>query len=523
MIDYKNLKISFESIITKNVSNHIKEILPDLQLVLHIPAKRIEVTFILMFALLPHKMVLLLTPEVKVEFFKEFKKFVKWHNKYFNLKMPELKFYNIESPESKIFENFNIKYYSKLLWKILNNENIKLNVQNEVLVDLTGGTKLHSVLLYDFALKNKFPFSYLYTREIKKEKGIFAIPGEEKLFIKLPQISGVNLISIDKFVDVNLKLKDKSFVLDLKLNNKTYEKIIPVNLKEITMLKNTLEKIYEETSTFILFKKRKDILYKMKNISEKFLKKFFPENFLKIAENYKYFKFYFDKNSYFLPVDFFLYYERNAFCVRDFIFDFSNFPLVKNEGLKRSYTKKMLILINYKNKFEKKLFLKEGKYIKSIASKNNINVQINVNLTPSEFISQIKMGWDIVHFVGHTGFDSKGSFFECEKGKVYAKEISFKVSDIFFSNSCNSSPLIKVKVNKSFPYNFLKYGGKTFIGTFWEIDSEDAYNFALCFYEKFLQGISSGSAFFNTVQEYSKYNFIPANYHIYGDVFYNLK
>lgn len=523
MLNYRNLKISIENIISKDIHTYIKKLLPALKLVIHIPARRLEPTFVLMFALLPSKMILFLTPEVKLDFFNEFRRFVKWFGRnYSKFRLPEIMIYNIESPESKIFEKFNLKYYSNFLWKIIN-ENIKSrHRENKILFDLSGGTKLHSIILYNFALKNRFPFSYLYTREIRGEKGIFAIPGEEKFFIKLPESQAINLLSIDKFVDVNLKLKNQSFTLDFRLNNKVYEKTIPVDLKELRVLKENLERIYKKASEYIIFKRNQNILNEIKDISRKFLKKFFPERFLEITDTYRYFRFYFDKNSYFLPVDFFLYYEKNTFCIRDFIFDFSYFPALSENELQKDYSKCMLILVNYRNKYEKELFLREADDISKIANQNSIRAIIKTNLDSQKALYYLNKNWNIIHFIGHTGFDIRGSFLEFKNSKLYPKDIGSKIADMFFSNSCNSSPLIKVRVNKSFPYNFLKYGGKTFIGTFWEIDSEDAYNFAISFYKKFLSGNSVGNAFFSTVQEYSKYNFIPANYHIYGDALYTL-
>ena len=108
-----------------------------------------------------------------------------------------------------------------------------------------------------------------------------------------------------------------------------------------------------------------------------------------------------------------------------------------------------------------------------------------------------KNKFDIIHYSGHAFFDEKTpekSGIKLADKNITAKEISTYTDylpEIVFINACESAKAnIELEGEKQvsgLAEAFIQAGTKTFIGSMWPIDNEDAVNFAYSFYQNLLQ------------------------------------
>ncbi len=481
----KNKNIDFTSISNhKNIS-----INRNIKYLIHIPSKRLELTFNLISIIKPVSLITLLTPEIKKIFIEKFNSITKAFS--WDITPPRLEYINIISPE-KLEPSNALSLLEKKLKKFL-------STPSHTLIDITGGNKLYSILLYNISQKYKINSVYLYTYEISTDKGLIAFPGEERLFIIQPNFKNFHNIIINKSFEIFITIVNSNLYIRFSIQNKTYQKIIPISKLKLNLF-ITKNKPFTFQATYKLSK----YLYN----------KIFTRKLKKVIKNYKLIKFFFDKSSYFIPIDNYLLLKNNILTVRDFIYD--KITIHKNTR----YTNKILIIYSPLNNIEEKIFLDEANEIKKIFKKNRIPVTIKKMTNINNFLNLLKENWNIIHYIGHTDIDNKGAFFKIKKEKIYATTFKYIKSRFIFLNSCNSGNAVITEVKKSFPYILLQHKVKTMIGTLTNIESNKALSFSSKFYNNFIKSATVSEAFINTLNSFSSNEKIKLNYVLYGD--YNI-
>ena len=204
--NFNNLKKSFFKMLSTYIEN--KNELSKYDTLIHMPPKRFEATFSLYFLLRPKSFFLILTKEVEVKFKQSYQEFLSFYEKKI---LPELS-YDIKK-DLKDFptrlENFNIIPLSEshfrdiqlfkdtinsIILSIINN----FNSQN-ILIDVTGGTKLHSIILANLASIHNLSYCYLMVDESKRADGISALAGTERIYIQQPEYKKISYLSIHSF------------------------------------------------------------------------------------------------------------------------------------------------------------------------------------------------------------------------------------------------------------------------------------------------------------------------------------
>ncbi len=487
-LHFKSLKVSIEQLINKGLPQEIGIKIKERKCLIHIPSKRFTPTFILLFIFQPEIAVFILTQEIKNIFVKELTSFLNWCKKVYKIKIPEVHTYTINDIDSPVSGKELIKIYRKEIEKIIKTFKDK-GIENFI-IDITGGTKFHSALLYETALRFSTYISYLYTREIKTARGISAIPGEEKLILISPQKQDLIIKNFGDFLEVFVSFNSSELQMNLKLQNNLY------NFKW-KIEKNKLSRIEEKIHSGLLKK------IKITN--------FVPAELMNIFKKFTLIKFYFDRNSFYFPIDILLFKKYKIFTTRNFIFKITS--LIEPLSI---HKRRALIISSFQNRYEEEIIQKEVEGIATEISKY-FKIKLLVNPGKEKLKKEIGRGWSFIHFSGHSGFDKKGNFIIINNKKIYATELNFNKSEFLFLNSCNSSPIFYSKVASSFPYRFLENGGKTVIGTTGKIITEKAFKFSILFYNFLIKFNNPAHAFLKASESFNN----SLNYIYHGDINWN--
>lgn len=234
-----NLKKSFLKMLSTYLEN--KSELIKYNTLIHMPSVRLSATFSLYFLTRPRFFYLILSEEVQKTFEQNYNDFLNFYNneifpeftedikkelKDFPAKMEDIKIIRLTENQFSDIQNFkdHINHQILSLLKRLNPENI--------LIDITGGTKLHSLTLANLASSHNLSYCYLMVNENKSTDGISALAGTERLYIQSPEYKKISYLSIHAFPILSI-LNDqiscfyagKTIFSRLKIDKNSFEKI----------------------------------------------------------------------------------------------------------------------------------------------------------------------------------------------------------------------------------------------------------------------------------------------------------
>ena len=197
---------------------------------------------------------------------------------------------------------------------------------------------------------------------------------------------------------------------------------------------------------------------------------------------------------------------------------------------------RMLILADPEG--DLKAAYKEGTQIRDHMDRHKDLVNASMrsgNITP-EFIREKIKNFDLVHFAGHADYhpDSpEESGWRLTKDSLKAKDVikmagTATMPALIFSNACQSARTEVWSLKGDFHSGifglanaFLLAGVKHYVGTFWEILDEPSSLFALEFYNRLLNGSTTGESMRLSrqamIKAYGEETIVWASYLLYGD------
>lgn len=466
-LNFDKIEFTLQRLETQSVFKKISKVVGSVYSFVHIPSKRFDLSYVILSLFRPNNFFALLTPEIKQKFLSDYKIFKKWYEKKFHNKSPHLKVIEVSSPSQ-----FDFEILSEQLHK-----NIFLKHNKKILVDVTGGTKLHSILLYNLAIQYGLTSVYLYTHEIANNKSLNVFPGEEKLYFFNYKTSQYKMIDLTQIFEIFVT-QTKNFInLNFTLDNKNYKKAIPIS--------------------------------KFTQINQMSFFSVLIEN----MKTYRILKFYFDKETYLYPIDSIFREKMEIATFRDFRFDYDKRPFFNP-----SIEKNILILVAPLTPFEEKSFFDEAKSIEKNMILSGYSATVASISSVRDFKKWTRKHFDIIHCIGHSDIDKKGMFYRFSRSKLYASDIAYIKTHFFFSNSCNSGDMGTVKVKDSFAYMLLKNNVKTYIGTMSTVETNLAKKFAIAFYKNSLNK-PLGENFYQIIMSNDLYR---KSYLFYGNVHFAL-
>lgn len=173
--------------------------------------------------------------------------------------------------------------------------------------------------------------------------------------------------------------------------------------------------------------------------------------------------------------------------------------------------------------------------------KNKVKALSKTGEVYTDFIKRNIRDYDIVHFAGHSDYNSKNpsdSGWVLKDGKLTARDIvtlgaTAPMPSIVFSNACQSGTTQEWIVSREFEDEiyglanaFLLSGVRHYIGTFWRVLDKTCLDFANEFYKNVTDGLAVGEAVrlarIKLVNKYGYSSIIWSSYMLYGDPSINL-
>lgn len=173
--------------------------------------------------------------------------------------------------------------------------------------------------------------------------------------------------------------------------------------------------------------------------------------------------------------------------------------------------------------------------------KNKVKALSKTGEVYTDFIKRNIRDYDIVHFAGHSDYNSlnpSDSGWVLKDGKLTAKDIvalgaTAPMPSIVFSNACQSGKTQEWIVSREFEDEiyglanaFLLSGVRHYIGTFWKVLDKTCLDFANEFYKNVTDGLAVGEAVrlarIKLVNKYGYSSIIWSSYMLYGDPSINL-
>lgn len=209
-----------------------------------------------------------------------------------------------------------------------------------------------------------------------------------------------------------------------------------------------------------------------------------------------------------------------------------------SEAIVRKISKPLKILIIADPKGDLEASYYEGEKLKSelVKKKKLVEVQMRSSDVNVNFLKGALREFDVVHYAGHADYDVKNpsnSGFLMADGKLKAADVmkmigSKPLPSLVLSNACRSGHTDIWKVGKDYESEifglanaFLLAGVRHYIGTFWDVQDEPSFYFALEFYKELINGESVGEAVRKARQKlidiYGDEAVIWASYMLYGD------
>lgn len=509
------------------------------KLLIHTPSIRFNPSFIIYFAINPESALFITSSQLYNNFIDEFYKFKKWVLEEYINKIPEelKKYYknfgkNVEIINSKNYFNqpdefFNFSYaIIKAKIDKFKNANIINKINEEVIIDITGAKKIHSILLHEISQKLNTSYSYLSVNEKAKKSDnkldiISAESGTEVLIINNKKSGSFDYHNFEDTLDISITSNQIRFFY----NEYIFRHSININNKTFKILKEKIN-ILNQVLPFHIRKNLENMVIPLYNEIVKLLKRFLTDKLYNFIKNYdgKIIKLIFDDTTYNIPLEF-LIDSKKYLIVKKIVIpaERTNNKFYKNDELTGKIN--MLIIKNGTDDifFEKSLaiFKNLEKHYNNIVNFEYINID-KMNGT-NKTILQKK--FDIIHYIGHTSYDNKGMFIPVYENlnknikKIYFNNKIFKLnSKMVFFNSCFSSS-IDLPFNKSFISTFLNNFTNIFIGNKWNIRTDDVYNFNKIFYENLFTGKTAGESFYIAINSFNTI-FIKNNYSFFGNPYF---
>ncbi len=540
---------------------------------IHIPSLRIEPSILIYFIFHPNSLYLILSEKVRIDFEKEYNQFVEFFNNEIIDEIPQnirsyysnfpMEFNKIDIMTVKD-EDFNDLEYFKDLFESISIQILKEYRYDEIIIDVTGGTKLHSIVATNFAIENNIAYSYLSVIEQKNESGILAKSGTERLYIKYPDSKKLNYLSIFSFPIISIFENEVTCFYDgvTKIGKFSMDEEKQIKIKE--MFENYSIQ-FEDYLRFNLVKMLEPDFTKLKNL----IKSCFSDDFLNEIENFlnpgKIFAISLNNKFWNFPFE----YAFNYYC--DFLLlrsipdlqtkngirspiKYQNNNNNKNDNSKYSNSDNTYNNKNEKNKkdyddsneknYENKniykikivlaslsnddLMKNQYEKLNSLFNNRNLNNQIEINslfLPDKAKFLQTLQDCDIAHIISHGGICQDKQTFVVEnigndktnhQSYLYPEDFeNIHTGKLIFISACSSLTL-NIDWDKTIYYQFIKNGTKTIIGTHWAILQEESLDISLKFYENFLSGEPVGKALHDALKEIDK-DFLYRNYYILGN------
>ncbi len=450
---------------------------------------------------------------------------------------------------------------------------------NKIIIDITGGTKLHSVILANLAKENNIAYSYLQVIENSIAGGIKASAGTERFFIIQPDKVKLNYIWIYSFPIISCFEEGLScFYNGITKNSKFL-----VNIEKLNQLQ-TYFKEYSKNLTNFLQKNLEMMLENEFNNIKNLSRSFFDHDFLEELENLsdekinpsKIFAFSLNKKYWYFPFEFVFKDYSNILFIRS-IPDINLIEANKNNE-KNTSNKIRIVLTclskdnhmvqqynDLKAKFDEikqnnddfemtYLFLPDKEqFLNSLADKDiahiichgflesekqifllekdqNENQKDDLHLAnnSTNYLSNNLSGNTSINSSINSSKNSSGNFSKNlnlseknnknnnEKIKIYASDFENIGSSRFVFISACSSLTINVDWDKTIYFQMTKNGTKSIIGTHWAITQEKALKISSNFYEKFLSGAPIGMSLHEALKLEND-EFLFRNYYILGN------
>ncbi|MFN3410945.1 MAG: CHAT domain-containing protein [Exilispira sp.] len=210
--------------------------------IIHTPAKRLNPTFLIYLIFYPKNCYFIISKGL-VNSFQDFRRFFidLFENKIKDKMNFELKSEYLNLPKNlnnvnliilddKQFNNYE-QYKEILSSKIIELSNkFKLS---EILIDITGGKKLHSAICVSLCEKYHIAYSYLDVVENREKDGLFAESGTETIYINYPDEKRLYYLSLLSFPVISILNNEiscfydgKSFTSKFNFDDKNKKSII---------------------------------------------------------------------------------------------------------------------------------------------------------------------------------------------------------------------------------------------------------------------------------------------------------
>lgn len=539
---------NFEKSIWQIISSFIvnKDEFSRFTCLVHIPAKRLEPTFLNYLIFQPKNCYFIISKELE-------KPFDDFKNSFIDLF--EAKIINNMTDEMKIYFSDVISNINKINLLILKNEEfsdfllfkarvnslisdlVKKFNNSEIIIDVTGGKKLHSIICAELSSLYHLAYSYLNVEENHNKDGISAQGGTERLYIQYPDSKKLSYLSIHSFPLLSISNSEiscfydgTSIFSDFYFEEETRQNIINLfssfSNNFTYFLTHKLEKMLEPDFH--------DIVQNIRNI--------FPINFLNQIE------------SYIRQSNIFSISLNKRFWNFPFEFIFTNFDdLIILRSIPRIEEKKQKNIIN-KNDNSNKINSKIKFLLVNLSEDEYMNFQYNElkeylgNISSIELVAlslpekkeflEVYSKSDISHIICHGQIIDDNQVFILEKPYNKNKDIielykdgnksklnheyltindfiDIKSPQFVFISACASLTL-NVDWDKTIYFEMAKNGCKTIVGTHWAIPQFESSIISKSFYENFISGKPVGMALNNALKKVNN-SFLSRNYYIIGN------
>lgn len=493
---------------------------------IHIPAKRLDPTFLIYMLFKPKNFYLLISKEVKENFENSYNKFIEFYHSEIKENIPfaiKEDFFNFPLPYDKLnlifleennfdnFENFK-SFFRQIIEKIVKQFSV-----NNILIDITGGKKMHSVICAEIASIFHITYSYLDVIEKSNIDGISAVSGSESLYIKNPESKRLNYLSIYSYPILSLSnnsiscfYNGASFSDSFEFEKENFIKIISIfskyseNLKDF--LSNNLAMMIE------------DDYLRIKNELRSYFSSDFIEKLENIIKTTKRIIICLNKELWNFPFEF-IFNDYNDILILRSIPEVLNFSIFHDDEAKDKNSGSRILLAALSADEKIKI---QFELLKDFFSKIPGIDFVPLYLPEKDkFLNEFSK-CNIAHIITHGDIKEDTQIFYIENKKendckyLYPKDFEdIKSADFVFISACSSLTL-NVDWDKTIYYQFMKNGCKTIIGTHWAVLQEEASKISVNFYKNFIDGQPINMALHNSLIDLNN-NFLNRNYYIIGN------
>ncbi len=518
-INFEKLKKSINQVISSILLN--KDEFSKYKCLVNIPAKRLDPTFLIYFLFNPKNFYLILSEELesnfinsyisfckffKEEIYKELNEELKYQYKDFSLELEKL---NVNIMNNNDFSDFQIfkRKLESILQDIIKNFN-----HDQVILDITGGKKLHSVISAELSKQYHISFSYLDVTEAQNKDGLTAVSGTEKIYIQPFNSKRLSYLSISSFPIISISdtqiscfyngnTFNSKFSLDEKIKNDINNLFIEYSKNLPPFLSKNLHNMLEPD--FLKIKEKIRNLFSQEFIS----------NLEDALSSSKVLGISLDERHWNFPFEFIFRSHKDFIILRSipFVNEFIN---SKND--KNSIKNKILIACLSNDDLMKKQYedLKEN-------LENLAGITIKELFLPSkeEFLNEFSES-TMTHIICHGKIVDNKQILVLENSneKIFLRKEDFtkiRSSDFVFISSC-SSLTINVNWEDTIYKEMVKNGCKTIIGTHWAIPQNLSLSVSTSFYKNFTSGKPVGMALHEALKEIND-EFLSRNFYFIGN------